>query len=116
MGAWFAVLVLMALPKHKDFLRIESVIRATPNPSAGPSNLFQGLYAWNKVIFGNGNGPSPLPGEERYVVIKLDQTRVTKEEARKMVLQIIDTEATALTKKPPYAAWNTRITCAVIEM
>ena len=58
------------------------------------------LHLFNKNIFGNGDGPSPLPLEERYVVVRLDRTRVTKDEARTMVLCMIETAVKALTLRP----------------
>ena len=55
------------------------------------------LHLFNKNIFGNGDGPAPLPLEERNVVVRLDKTRVTKDEARTMVLCMIETAVKALT-------------------
>ena len=52
-------------------------------------------------VFENGKGPSSLSEEQRYVVIKLDKTGVTKEEARKMIVQIIEIVVVVLTLRPP---------------
>ena len=57
---------------------------------------------FEKEAFGTTRIPSTLNDEQRYIVIILNnQTRVTNEEARQLVLVMIDTASYAFTLKPP---------------
>ena len=57
---------------------------------------------FQKEVFGTTRIPSTLTDEQRFIVIILNnQTRITNEEARQLVLVMIDTASHALTLKPP---------------